>query len=83
MQKITDEPENRDIKESELTYFGRIAYKAAQEAKLEATRQTVEYLCAAFDLRLTAARHKYMESLDLPGLHALCEHLKDHRRWPK
>lgn len=95
MQTILDQSENKDIKDSELTYFGRIALEARQEGRqegelkgeltgaLKEARRTIEVLCAVFELRLTKARKKHLDSLDLAGLHGLRDHLVQHRRWPR
>lgn len=82
-----DQSENKDIKDSELTYFGRLVREGELEGELRGAlkeaRCAIEVLCTVFELRLTKARKQHVSALDLAGLHSLRDHLVQHRRWPR
>jgi flagellar biosynthesis/type III secretory pathway protein FliH len=63
---------------------GREAGEREGEArgKAEGLRAAVLDLCEVLGLELTEARKAHLAGLDVAGLEALRQHLKQHRAWP-
>jgi hypothetical protein len=52
------------------------------QGRKEGLRAAVETACDLLDIELTEARKAHLAGLDVAGLEALRQHLKQHRAWP-